>query len=207
MKSRILLIITAICLLGCNQDGLKMKVRFDDSGGLKNGDWVYHQEEVVGVVTEVIETDEKKYLTALTLKRETAAKATRQNRFYIDMDPKDGNRSAIVMVAGQSGGAPLENGDVIDGSSKSFVFFHHLQEDVQKSLQDVMSKFDQFSRNLKKIPESEEFRQIEKDLKALVDKMVASGEAAKKTIQNEIIPELEKQIKAQIGRASCRERV
>lgn len=195
MKSRILLIFTAICLLGCNQGGLKMKVRFDDTGGLKSGDRVYHQEEVVGVVTDVIETDEKKYLAALTLKREVAAKATRQNRFYIDQDPKDGNRLAVVMVAGQSGGAPLENGDVIDGSSKSFVFFHHLQEDVQKSLQDVMSQFDQFSRNLKKIPESEEFRQIEKDLKALVNKMVASGEAAKKTIQNEIIPELEKQIK------------
>ncbi len=195
MKSRILLIITAICLLGCNQGGLKMKVRFDDSGGLKNGDRVYHQEEVVGVVTEVIETDEKKYLAALTLKRATAARVTRQNRFYIDQDPKEGNRSAVVMVAGQSGGAPLENGDVIDGSSKSFGFFHHLQEDAQKSLQDVMSQFDQFSRNLKKIPESEEFRQIEKDLKALVDKMVESGEAAKKTIQNEIIPELEKQLK------------
>ncbi|MEA3231246.1 MAG: hypothetical protein U9Q05_05760, partial [Thermodesulfobacteriota bacterium] len=62
------------------------------------------------------------------------------------------------------------------------------------SLQDVMSQFDQFSRNLKKIPESEEFRQIEKDLKALADKMIASGEAAKKTIQEEIIPELEKQV-------------
>ncbi|MEA3232452.1 MAG: MlaD family protein, partial [Thermodesulfobacteriota bacterium] len=101
MKFKILLMITAIGLLGCNQGGLKMKVRFDDTGGLKNGDRVYHQEEVVGVVTDVLETDEKKHLASLALKKETAAKATRQNRFYIDQDPKEGNRSAVVMVAGQ----------------------------------------------------------------------------------------------------------
>ena len=103
------------------------------------------------------------------------------------------------MVVGESGGTPLQNGDVVDGSGKSFAWFHRLQKDAQQGLQDVMSQFDQFSQNVKKIPESEEFRQLEKDLKALVDKlaekMVESGEAAKKTIQDEIVPKLEKQLK------------
>lgn len=187
-----LLIITAICLLGCNQGGLKMKVRFDDTGGLKNGDHVYHQDEVVGVVTDVSETDEAKYLAAVTLKRETAAKTTRQNRFFVDQDPKEDNRSAIVMVVGESGGKLLEDGDIINGANDAFVLFHRLQKDAQKGFRDMLSQFDQFSRSLKKLPESDEFRQLEKDLKALVDKIAASGETAEKAIQNEIVPELEK---------------
>ena len=194
MRFKLLLIIVTACLLGCNQGGLKLKVRFDDIESLKSNDRIYRQEKVVGVVTEVIKTDENNYMAALTLKKEIGVEATRQSRFYIDQDPKVGSRSAVVMVAGESGGAPLKNGDVVDGSGKSFALFHRLQKDAQQGLQDVMSQFDQFSHNVKRIPESEEFRQLENDLKALVDKMVASGEAAKKTIQVEIVPKLEKQL-------------
>ncbi len=194
MRLKILLLITAIGLIGCHSGGLKLKVRFDDAGGLKNGDRVYFQNEAVGVVTDMVETDQKKVVAHLTLKKEAAGQATRQTRFYIDTDPKESHRSAVVMVLEKSEGTLLKNGDVVDGASRSFVFFHRLRQGAQKGLQDVLSQFDQFSQRLKKIPESDEFRQLEKDLKTLADKMVTSGAAAKKTIQDEVIPELEKQL-------------
>jgi hypothetical protein len=160
MKFKLLLIIVTACLLGCNQGGLKLKVRFDDIDGLKSNDRIYRQEKVVGVVTEVIKTDENNYMAALTLKKEIGVEATQQSRFYIDQDPKEDNRPAIIMVAEYSGGAPLQNGDVVDGSGKPFALFHRLQKDGQQGLQDVMSQFDQFSNHVKKIFESEKFRQL-----------------------------------------------
>jgi ABC-type transporter Mla subunit MlaD len=194
MKCKILLLITAICMVGCQSGGLKLKVRFDETDGLKNGDRVYLQNESVGVVNEVIETDQKKYIAALTIQKKIAAQVTRKTRFYIDRDPKENRRSAVVMVLEKSGGTLLKNGDVVDGASRSFAFFHRLRQGAQKGLQDVLSQFDQFSQRLKKIPESNEFHQLESDLKSLADKMAASSKAAKKTIQDELIPELENQL-------------
>lgn len=203
MKPKIFLVMIAFCLfggnlIGCNQGGMKLKVRLDDIGKLKSGDRVYQQENVVGVVTEVTETDDKRFLAAVTLKKETAEKATRQDRFYIDQDPKESDRSAVIMIGGKKGGEPLKEGDIVDGAGPAFVLFQRLQKDAQKGLMDVKTQFDQFARDLKSIPESEEFRQLKEDVNALVeelvDKMNASGEATERTIRDEILPELEKMV-------------
>jgi len=194
MRYKIWLLLTAICLAGCSAGGFKLQVRFDDTGQLKKGDVVYFQNEAVGSVTAVNKTDQNKRIAALKIDKKMAGKVTDQTLFFIDPDPRENLRSAVVMVTGKTEGTPLKNGAIVDGAGRVFVFFHRLQNQVQEGLQEVLSQFDRFSQRLKKIPESKEFRQLETDLKSLAKKMAASGEAARESIQDELIPQLEKQL-------------
>ena len=66
--------------------------------------------------------------------------------------------------------------------------------DFENTLEDLQKKFQDFTDDMRKIPESEEFKKLKKELERLIEEMKKSGKAAGEKIQKEVLPRLEKEI-------------
>ena len=58
----------------------------------------------------------------------------------------------------------------------------------------MIKQFEKFSEDLKRIPESDEFKRFKKEMERLQEELKRGGESAKEKIEKEIIPQLKKEM-------------
>lgn len=196
MSKRILIpLMLYLIFLGCKESTLNLKVRFDQIEGLKEGDLVFFEHNHIGKVEGVFYSDDGYYMVDLEIKHDFANAATERCKFFIIAEPHNKKKKAIEMVQTRKGGSPLQDGATVDGSTKSSAFLNLvMRDDFEKGLQDLKKEFDQFSKDLGNVPESKEFKKLEKDLKDLAEDMKRSGKAAREKIDKELLPWLKQEI-------------
>ncbi len=194
LKKIVILIIISLIGLGCESGGLNLTIRFDDIHGLKSNDGVIFETNRIGKVDGVTYTTEGTYRVELMIDKAFKNAATEHARFIIISDPQNNGQKAVEMIRTREGGKPLQNNAVLEGSSKSSAIFERLEKDVERGIEVFRKQLDEFSEELKKVPDSEAFKALEEALADLYDEMKRSGKDVREKIQKEILPRLEQEL-------------
>ena len=74
------------------------------------------------------------------------------------------------------------------------VFFYQIFGGIENGLKDFEKQFEQFSKDLKSIPESQEFKKLENELQRLLEEMKRSGQSMQQKIKEELLPKLKEEM-------------
>ncbi len=181
-------------LIACEETGLNLKIRFDQILGLKGEDRVIFESNPVGQVTRVFYTPEGDYIVDLQINENFVSAATENTRFYIIEDPLAAENNAIEMIQIRKGGALLADGSTVEGSTRSSAVFQKMLENFDQQTGRLGKQIEKFLEDLGKMSQSEEVKQLQKDLEELVREMEKAGQATRDKIQNEIVPLLKEEL-------------
>ncbi len=193
-KIHIIFIIAVVLLFACEETGLNLKIRFDDIQGLQADNRVIFESNHVGQVTRVFYAKEGHYLVDLIIKEDFANAATENSRFYIINDPQAAGRKAIEVMLLRKGGTPLADGSMVEGSTRPSAVYQKMLEDFDKQAGKLGQQLQQFFEDLKKLPESDEVKQLQRDLEEMGREMEKSGKATRHKIQNEVVPMIKEEL-------------
>jgi Sec-independent protein translocase protein TatA len=194
LKKLLILMIVSIIGLGCEAENLNLTIKFDHIDGLKANDGVIFEENQIGRVDNVTYTKEGDYLVDVMIYKTYMNAATEHARFFIVSDPQNSEQRVVEMIQILKGGKPLQNNSVLEGSSQSSAIIERLGKDLTKGMESFRKEFNEFSEELKKIPDSQAYKKLEDELDNLYDQMKQSGKDVKETIQKEILPRLEEEL-------------
>lgn len=194
LKKLLILMIVSIIGLGCEAENLNLTIKFDHIDGLKASDGVIFEENQIGRVDNVTYTKEGDYLVDVMIYKTYMNAATEHARFFIVSDPQNSEQRVVEMIQILKGGKPLQNNSVLEGSSQSSAIIERLGKDLTKGMESFRKEFNEFSEELKKIPDSQAYKKLEDELDNLYDQMKQSGKDVKETIQKEILPRLEEEL-------------
>ena len=193
-KKIVMLLVVCLAFLGCTEEGMHLKVKYVQIQGLEKGDRVLFEQNQIGRVTDVSYEKGGYYLAEVVIKNDFANALTEHSRFFIIPDQRNTGKMAIEMTLVQKGGTVLIDGATVDGSTRPSAFLDQMLGDFEKGLEDLKKKFEKFTDDLSRIPESEEFKRLEKEFKRLTEELKRSGKAAGEKIQKEVLPRLEKEL-------------
>jgi hypothetical protein len=194
LKRILVLLILPFVLLACKDNSLNLKIRFHQFQGLQQGNRVIFGQNQIGTVKNLLYSDEEFSIVDIAIKKDFADNATEHSRFFIITDPQHKENKAVEMIQIRKGGKPLQNNATLEGSTETSVLLNQLFGGIENGLEDLEKQFEQFSKDLKSIPESEEFKKLEKDLKRLAEEMKRSGQAVRQKIKEELLPQLKEEM-------------
>jgi paraquat-inducible protein B len=189
-KKMLILIILPFVFWACQEKSLNLKVRFNEVQGLKQGNRVIFKQSPIGTVKCLRYSDEGFFLVDIAIKKDFSDAVTEYSRFSIITDPQNPENKAVDMIQVRSGGKGLKNDTTVEGSTETSIFFQKLLGDIENGLKDLEKQFEQFSKDLKSIPETEEFKKLEDEFKHLSEEMKRSGESVRQKIKEEFLPQL-----------------
>ncbi len=194
LKRILVLLILPFVLLACKENFLNLKIRFHQIQGLKEGNRVIFGQNHIGTVKSLFQSDEDFFIVDVAIKKDFADDATEYSRFFIITDPLHKEKKAVEMIQIRNDGKRLENNATVEGSNESSVFFYRIFGGIERGLKDFEKQFEQFSNDLKSIPESREFKNLENELQRLLEEMKRSGRSVQQKIKEELLPKLKEEM-------------
>ena len=194
LKRILVLLILPFVLLACKENFLNLNIRFHQVQGLKEGNRVIFGQNHIGTVKNLFQSDEDFFIVDIAIKKDFADRATEYSRFFIITDPQHKENKAIEMIQIRNGGKRLQNNATVEGSNESSVFFYQIFDGIESGLKDFEKQFEQFSKDLKSIPESQEFKNLENELHRLLEEMKRSGQSVQQKIKEELLPKLKEEM-------------
>jgi paraquat-inducible protein B len=194
LKKNLVLLILPFVLLACKENFLNLKIRFHAVQELKQGNRVIFGQNHIGTVKNLFYSDKDFFIVDIAIKNDFADHATEHSRFFIITDPQHKGDKAVEMVQIRNGGKRLQNNAIVEGSTETSVFFYQLFGGIEKELNDFEKQFEQFSKDLKSIPESKEFKNLENELQRLSEEMKRSGQSVQQKIREELLPKLKEEM-------------
>ena len=95
----------------------------------------------------------------------------------------------VTLIVGLTTGQnDVAAGDAMTDS----IFFNQAGEDFFEGIEKLKNRLEQFLDIMGDIPDSEEFKALEKELERLAEEINRSGHSVKEQIQNDVLPQLEK---------------
>jgi hypothetical protein len=176
------------------KDILQIKIRYDKIEGLEKGDRVVFENNHIGAVTDVSYTKDGDYLAEVGIKKSFANAATEDSEFFIIDDPKEEGKKAIEVIQDKTGGIPLKNGAIVEGSTKPSISFGDLPEALEKGLEGFQEQLEGVFEGLSTIPESKEFKDLQEELESLGKQMSKSTGSAKEKLEKDVLPQLKEEI-------------
>lgn len=183
-----------LVIVGCQEKGLNLQITFDRVLGLKADDRVIFDENPIGRVTGLRYTEGGSYIVEVEIKTEFAEAVTEHARFFIVADPTDKTKKAIEMIQVRKGGTPLKNRTIVAGSKKHSALLDRSWNTFENGLEDLKEQFEEFSEEFQRIPESKAYKELEKELQILLEKIKQAGKSARGKIEKEVLPRLKEEI-------------
>jgi ABC-type transporter Mla subunit MlaD len=193
-KKIVMLLVVCLAFLACKEEGTRLKIKYAQIQGLEKGNRVLFEKSRIGRVAGVSYEKGGYYLVGVVIANESASALTEHSRFFIIADKGNTGKMAIEMILDRKGGAVLIDGATVEGSTKQSAFIDQMLGEFETGLEDLKKKFDKFTDDLGKIPESKEFERLEKELKKITEELKRSGREAAEKIQKEVLPRLEKEL-------------
>jgi len=195
MLIRILILaILSLVSWGCEEGVLSFKIKYDQVQGLEEGERVIFEKNHIGEVARIFYTKEGYYLVHVAIRKAFANAATQEARFFITDDPKNKEKKAIEIIQAREGGLPIKNGATVEGSSKASAVFSQMEQSLEKRVEDIGKAFDNLFEQLQGVPESEEFKKLEREMERLAEEMERSGESMREKIEQEWLPSLKQEM-------------
>ncbi len=195
MPGRILQLTTlALLLWGCVNQPLDLSIRYRKILGLEKGDRVLFQENHIGDVTGVTYTKDGDYRVSVSIGADFKNAATEHSAFHLVNDPVKDNGKAVEIILARQGGTPLENGTVVAGTAAGSDLMELLKKRLDRGMEDFRTGFNRFVEEMKALPESEQFKELEKEVDRLEEELQRSGEAAREKLKHEVLPQLRENV-------------
>ena len=134
---------------GCSRD-LDVTVRLREVHGLRAGAPVLWNGTPVGRVDEIRYSPDGRFEVGVEVEEAFRDAVTDRSLFVVGTEPDGDDRVLELVVVGE-GGAPLRDGAVVDGATR----YEAMGEAVR-------GQIDRFLRDVREIPDSEAFRELEK---------------------------------------------
>ncbi len=170
-----------LCMGGCSQTP-DLIVSFKDIQGLTKGDAVIQGIVDVGSVLDVTYTQDGNFLVGVKFNERNTIAMTEFTQFYIGPSPVSDEKKVLMVTHTQKGGTPLQKGATVQGTPK------------KELIPSLFNSFQNFIEKFQKIPQSEEFKALEKKLDDLGQELEKSGKSFKEKIQTDLIPRLEQEL-------------
>lgn len=197
-KTFLRLVLLSVLLLpsmvACSGGAPEFKIRFGDVHGLRKGDALYLDASTIGKVDKVAYTDTGVFLVSVSIQKEFASAATDTSKFYIDVDPQERQQRAIRVVQLEKGGRPIEDGAIVDGDTKYTVLYEQFASQLGKNIAVLESGINAFIKELQGVPESEQIRELERQLDEIIADLGNMSSEMKTKLENEILPLLREKI-------------
>lgn len=184
----------SVLFLGCEENDLLINVHYDRIQGLEPGNRVVFEQGEIGGVSGISYSAEGRFLAHLAIKKEFSGVVTEHSRFFITPDPKEPGKKAVEVIQVKGGGAPLENGATIEGSTRGSALLDHAAAGLEEGLGELKQGVDDFLKDLERVPESKQFKELEEELARLAEEMKRSGKAAQQKMQEEWLPKLQEEL-------------
>lgn len=194
LRRILILVILFLVFWGCGEGVLNFKIKYDQVQGLEEGERVIFEKNHIGEVARIFYTKDGYYLVDVAIRKAFANAATEDARFLITEDPKNNEKKAIEIIQARKGGLPLEDGATVEGSSKASAVFTQMEQSLEKRAEDIGKAFDHLFEQLQGVPESEEFKKLEREVERLAEEMRRSGESMREKIEREWLPSLKQEM-------------
>jgi len=197
MKKKGMLVVfvfAALVICGCDPKGVELRIRYDQVEGLKKGDRVIFQQNEIGKVTQIRYTEKADFGVNLVIAQEFRAAATEHSRFIIVQDPRDSGEKAVEIIQIRQGGRLLQNGEVVEGATRSSTVVEEYGDKLGESMKDLKDVFEKIVEGLRGVPESQEFKTLQKEFDQLLQDLKRSGKTAGEKFQKEVLPRLQKEL-------------
>lgn len=89
-----------------------------------------------------------------------------------------------------------QNADAAGGSATVLIPFNQAGENFFEELEKLKNRFEQLLDIIDDVPDSEEFKALEKELNRLAEEINRSGNSMKEQIQNDVLPQLENMLES-----------
>jgi paraquat-inducible protein B len=172
IKNIFFLTITALVLIGCIGITHNFMIRFDDIQGLRENDRVFFDKTAIGEVTGIEYTDTGNYLVSVAVEDQFSSLTKDSSTFYIDSNPETEDRKAIRIIQIKDGGNIIEKNTIVEGKSKYSAIYGQIANKFRKNVHVLESEINEFFKGLQNLSESEQIKQIERQL----DKILAEIE-------------------------------
>jgi paraquat-inducible protein B len=193
-KKILMLLMLLLVFWGCEEKVLNFRIKYDQTQGLEAADRVIFQQNHIGQVAGIFYGEDGYYLVDVAIRKAFANAATEDSMFFITEDPKNKGKKAIEIIQARKGGVPLEDGTIVEGSSKPSAVFSQLGQSLAEQLEGIKKAFEHLSEELTGVPESEEFKKLERELERLGEEMKRSGESVREKMEQEWLPQLQQEI-------------
>ncbi len=203
MKTIVWLALSLI-LIACQDKDLHFYVRFSDPGGLQPGDRVLLAGREAGQVVDLKPVEDGSWWVAVEVKSEFREQVTRGSTFTIVADPGRPGRLCLAITPNPAGEA-IRDDAVVEGSDPLPQIFGPLFKGLSEGLGNLERQFRQFSQELERLPQSPEYRRMQRRLESLLRRL----QEAEEKMQQEVIPQLEKdleRLRRELERAGPRRR-
>jgi len=193
-RKLVVLLILSFVFFGFKATGLNLTISFSKINGLKESDRVLFEQNHIGDVTRVFYTKDGNFFVDVMIKKPFINAATQHSKFFITADPQHEGRKAIEILQRKDKGEALKDGTTINGSGEYSALLGLIMDDLGGKLEDLKKQFEKFSDEMKKIPESNEYKKLKKELERLSKEIKRVEEAAREKIQKEILPRLKQEM-------------
>lgn len=112
------LILMSLVFFGCEDGPLKISVRYDSLGELKPESSVYYEKTEVGHIEKIVSTERGDYLVEVLISPEHKELATDNSQFFIDDDPFNSQRKALVIEQPSPAGRSLKDASIVVGAKR-----------------------------------------------------------------------------------------
>ncbi len=193
-KKIVMLLMLLLVFWGCEEKVLNFRIKYDQTHGLEAADRVIFQQNHIGQVAGIFYGEDGYYLVDVAIRKAFANAATEDSMFFITEDPKNKGKKAIEIIQARKGGVPLEDGAIVEGSGKPSAAFSQLGQSLAEQVEGIKKAFEHLSEELTGVPESKEFKKLERELERLREELQRSGQSVRKKMEHEWLPQLQQEI-------------
>ena len=194
IRNFIFSVITALVLLGCVGTTYNFKIRFNDIQGLRENDRVFFDKTPIGVVTDVEYTDTGNYLVSVAVDDQYSSFPKDSSTFYIDSNPETEGETAVRIIQIKDGGNLIEKNTVVEGQSKYSAIYGQIANNFRKNIHAMESEINEFIKGLQDFSESEQIKQIERQLDKILAEIENLSAEMKHKLETDILPRIKQHI-------------
>ena len=178
----------------------KVMVLYDRPGSLKSGDRVIWENQTIGSVGDFQVNPSGKTVVPLQVKPDFREALTDQSRFLIQADPDRPGSQMVKMVLLSSGGKPLPDGAVVEGSTSFSLMIERGSRGVQGIPPFLQDALDRLSKEVGRLSDREWQKELERQMDSWDRELKKAGEDTRRYFQKEVLPKLEQAVQDLVRR-------
>jgi len=196
------LLLPMILLLGVTSCATphKVMVMYDRPAGLKPGDRVIWENQTIGSVGDFQANPSGKTVVPLQVKPDFREALTDRSRFLIQADADRPGSQMVRMVLLSSGGKPLPDGAVVEGSTSFSLMVERGSRGIQGIPQFLQDALDRLSKEVGRLSDREWQKELERQLDSWTRELKKAGEDTRRYFQKEVLPKLEQAVQDLVRR-------
>jgi hypothetical protein len=209
MKRRVSPLLISLCtgifFLSCSASH-RVVVVYDQADGLKSGDRVYWENQVIGQVGTLEKNPKGGTDVPLEIKKDFSHMVTDQSRFLIQTDPVRAGHQAVEMVQLAPRGQPLPNGAVVEGSTSFSFMVEKGSREIQGWSGLFQDTMDRLKKEMNRLSEQGWQKELERQMEEWNRELERSGQEVRRYFKKEILPQLEEAVQDLLRRLKELER-